>query len=225
MDSIRRQLILSVPAAAVAGLTGCGGADSADGARASAQAVGSGNAQAQNATPSGDGITIRHRSNSNFPLIDGVFELQPTPGLIQGVVNMGTPGGRGPVLAIQISSSRQLNDETLIVSLNLSIKLNTTPGAASTYVLGPGGAQAGDCLLTCRRLMPDGSVATHAHRINDGALTILRPNDNTIQLSVRDLIAIPAPGFNNMAQGSVTLSSNNYVTLMGRQEDTGSALT
>lgn len=224
MDSIRRQLILSVPAAAVVSLTGCGGADSADGARASAQAVNSGNAQAQNTSPNGEGITIRHRSSSNFPLIDGVFELQPTPGVIQGVINQGAPGSKGPVLAIQLSSSRQLNDETLIVSLNLSVKLNTNPGAASTYVLGPGGAQAGDCLLTCRRLMPDGSVTTHAHRINDGALTIVRPNDNTIQLSLRDLIAIPAPGFNNVAQGSVILSSNTYVTLLGRQEDTGSAL-
>ena len=224
MDSIRRQLMLSVPAVTLVGLTGCGGADGSADSRATAQAVGNGSAQAQT-TASGDGITIRHRGSSNFPLIGGSFDLLPSLDQIQSVINQGALGGKGPVLALQLSTTRQLNGDTLIVALNLSVKLKALTDSPSTYVLGPGGTQAGDSLLTCRRLGVDGSLTTFAHRITDGVLTVARLPDDHIRLTLRDVVAIPAPGFNNQAQGSLSLMTGSAITLRTITESSGDALT
>ena len=103
------------------------------------------------------------------------------------------------MLALQLSTTRQLNGDTLIVALNLSVKLKALTVRHPTYVLGPGGTQAGDTACSPADAGVDGSLTTFAHRITDGVLTVALPDDH-IRLTLRDVVAIPAPWFNNQAQ-------------------------
>lgn len=227
MDFLRRHLVLSLPAIAVGGLHGCGGAENDTTDKATPQAVGRSTAQAETTTNTAPGFSVKNRNGSNFPLLSGSFDILPQPKLIQAVLNAGSPGGMGPVLALQLSTSRTSGTDTLVAELSLSVKLgNTIPSGSGVYDLASGGALAGEALVTCRQIGADRSVKTYAYRIVAGSLVVSKIDQSagTVTLSLRDVIANTAVGFNNTAQGSIFVISNNPTSLLLASESTSAQL-
>ncbi|MGE5451387.1 MAG: hypothetical protein ACM3VZ_06015 [Acidobacteriota bacterium] len=227
MDSLRRTLVLGLPAAAVAGLHGCGGAeDDPSTGSANPQSVDSAKAQAESA-PGGSGISIRDRSGSNFPFLGRTFDIQSQPSLVQAVINPHSAFSDGPVLALQLSTTRTADNQTLVGNISLSVKLGPAiPTAGSVYNLGSGGALTSDALITCRQISPDSSVKSYAFRIVSGTLVVSQFNlaAGQIVISLRDVVANAAVGFSNLAQGSIAVLSNSPTTIRTLIEDSGTQL-
>ncbi len=235
MDSLRRTLVLGLPVAAVSGLHGCGGAEgdgtsnkataqSADRAAAQTEAAGGGGSSSGGG---GGNFSIRNRNNGNFPSLNGSFDLASQPGLIQAVINAGSPGGMGPVLALQLSSLRTAGTDTLIAEVSLSVKLgNAVPTGASAYSLGSGGSLASDGLITCRQIGTDGSVKSYAYRIVAGTLGVSKFDlaGGSVTVSLQDVVANTAVGFSNVAQGSVAILTNAPATIRAALESSGTQL-
>lgn len=228
MDSLRRTLVLSLPAVALGGLHGCGGAESNSAQdMATAQSTGETSAQKESIINSGSNFSIRNRSGSNFPLRNGSFELGPQPQLIQAVINTGSPGGMGPVLALQLSAMRAAGTNNLVAEVSLSVKLgDIVPTETSIYSLGSGGSLASDGLITCRQISTDGTVASYAYRIVAGNLVVSKVDlaGGSVILSLQDIIANAAVGFNNSAQGSIALQTNAPATVRTVLENSGTQL-
>lgn len=227
MDSLRRTLVLGLPVAAMACLHGCGGAEG-DSTQDKATAQSADRSMAQSdSSANGGNFSIRNRSGGNFPLLGGSFDLSPQPSLIQAVVNADSPNGLGPILALQLSTTRTSGIGTLIADITLSVKLgNGVPSGDSTYNLTSGGALASDALITCRQIGSDGSVKSYAYRIVAGVLAVSQIDltGGTATVSLRDVIANVAVGFNNLAQGSITVQTNAPAALKAVLESSGSQL-
>lgn len=226
MDSLRRTLVLGLPIVAVTGLQGCGGAENDAQDKATAQSADH-PAQAESTVASGGNFSIRNRNSSNFPFLNGTFDLSPLPNRVQAVINPGSPGGLGPVLALQLSTTRPAGTDMLVAEMSLAVKLaNPVPTGSSNYDLGSGGALVSDALLTCRQISADGSVKSYAYRIVVGTLAVSQIDlaSGTAVVSLRDVIANAAVGFGNLAQGSITVLTNAPVTLRAVLENSGSQL-
>lgn len=228
MNPQRRTLMLGAPAAALF-LHGCGGAEgnNSGNANSTAQSVNRDTAQGESTSDAGAGFTIRNLNGGNFPVIGGMFDIPSHMSLIQAVRNPGSPAGFGPVLSLQVSSSRLVGTETWIGALSLTVRLNDTLGeSARAFDLQPGGALAGEGWVTCRRIAADGSLKTHGFRIVSGTLVVAAATTDMglSTVSLQNVVAQAAVGFNNLAQGTLSISTATPVSLLTALENTGVSL-
>ncbi|HET8871932.1 MAG TPA: hypothetical protein VFM48_15925 [Aquabacterium sp.] len=225
MDHQRRILLLGAPAAVLL-LHGCGGAEGDSGSQATAQAVDRTSAQPESASQTSTAFTVRNRSGGNFPTIGSEFQIPGNLTWVQAVVNSGSPAGIGPLLSIQVSSTRQVGSETWIAELSASIRIaNAQSGTESAFDLRPGGALAGEGWLTCRQIGADGTVKTYGYRIIGGTLLAnMDPDQGWTSVRLQDVVAQAAVGFNNLAQGTVAVIADSAIKLRTAAENTGSSL-
>lgn len=228
MNHQRRILMLGAPAAALF-LQGCGGAEGSSGGSsdATAQALDRGTAQAESTGETGAGFTVRNQNGGNFPVLGGLFDILSHPGMVQAVLNSGSPAGLGPILSLQVSSSREVGTESWVGALSLTLRLtDAMHDSTRAFDLRPGGALAGEGWVTCRRIAADGSLKTHGFRIVSGTLVVAPASADMglSTVSLQNVVAQAAVGFNNLAQGTLSISTSTPVSLLTAIENTGMSL-